>query len=136
MANRVVKPGPAADPFRNVDCAIEKLAETGGGNVRALSAACSTGEGAYLLAMSLERLREAGRISGYSVTATDPSPWALWQAERGEYDSVSFRLPGGFGKYVVRKAGGKVAISRRIRERIIFTSSPPDAGAYGFDIIL
>jgi chemotaxis protein methyltransferase CheR len=90
--------------------------------LRIWSAACSTGEEPYSLAMSL---LETGRIaeSNISIKATDISPRVLDLCERGYYRALSFRAtePAMVQKYFSVSGDGFV-IADRIKRLVQFSS--------------
>lgn len=63
-----------------------------GGTVKIWSAACSSGEEAYTVAMILEDLKSSGEASvRYDILATDISRKMLNQGQRGRYPESSLR---------------------------------------------
>ena len=100
------------------------LDELQGGSprLRIWSAACSTGEEPYSLAMSL---LETGRIAEtkISIKATDISPRVLELCERGFYRALSFRAtePAMVQKYF-RVSGDGFIIAERIKKLVEFSS--------------
>ncbi len=88
--------------------------------VRIWSAACSSGEEPYSLAMSL---LETGRIaeSNVSIKATDISPRVLAMCERGFYRPLSFRAtePEMIQKYF-SVAGDGFTIADRVKRLVTF----------------
>jgi chemotaxis protein methyltransferase CheR len=89
--------------------------------VRVWSAACSSGEEPYSLAMSL---LETGRIaeSNISIKATDISPRVLELCERGFYRALSFRAtePAMVQKYFTVSGDGFV-IAERVKRLVQFS---------------
>ncbi len=90
--------------------------------LRVWSAACSSGEEPYSLAMSL---LETGRIAdaNISIKATDISPRVLELCERGYYRALSFRAtePAMVQKYFSVQGDGFV-IADRIKRLVQFSS--------------
>jgi len=90
--------------------------------LRIWSAACSTGEEPYSLAMSL---LETGRIaeSNISIKATDISPRVLDLCQKGYYRALSFRAtePAMVQKYFTVSGDGFV-ISDRVKRLVEFSS--------------
>jgi chemotaxis protein methyltransferase CheR len=90
--------------------------------VRVWSAACSSGEEPYSLAMSL---LETGRIaeSNISIRATDISPRVLEMCERGYYRALSFRAtePAMVQRYFTVSGDGFI-IADRIKRLVQFAS--------------
>jgi chemotaxis protein methyltransferase CheR len=90
--------------------------------IRVWSAACSTGEEPYSLAMSL---LETGRVaeSNISIKATDISPRVLELCHRGYYRALSFRAtePAMVQKYFTVSGDGFV-INDRVKRLVEFSS--------------
>ena len=90
--------------------------------LRIWSAACSSGEEPYSLAMSL---LETGRIaeSNVSIRATDISPRVLEMCERGYYRALSFRAtePAMVQKYFSATGEG-FQINDRVKRLVTFSS--------------
>jgi chemotaxis protein methyltransferase CheR len=96
--------------------------QTTSSRLRIWSAACSSGEEPYSLAMSL---LETGRIAetNISIRATDISPRVLDLCERGFYRALSFRAtePAMVQKYFAVQGDGFV-ISDRVKRLVSFSS--------------
>jgi len=94
----------------------------GSPRIRVWSAACSSGEEPYSLAMSL---LETGRIaeSNISIKATDISPRVLDLCQRGFYRALSFRAtePAMVQKYFTVSGDGFV-IADRVKRLVEFSS--------------
>ncbi len=90
--------------------------------LRVWSAACSSGEEPYSLAMSL---LETGRLgeANISIKATDISPRVLEMCERGYYRALSFRAtePAMVQKYFTVSGDGFV-IAERVKRLVQFSS--------------
>jgi chemotaxis protein methyltransferase CheR len=90
--------------------------------LRVWSAACSSGEEPYSLAMSL---LETGRISeaNIAIRATDISPRVLEMCERGFYRALSFRAtePALVQKYFTVSGDGFV-VAERVKRLVQFSS--------------
>ena len=90
--------------------------------LRVWSAACSSGEEPYSLAMSL---LETGRISdvNISIRATDISPRVLEMCERGFYRALSFRAtePAMVQKYFTPSGDGFM-VADRVKRLVQFSS--------------
>ena len=76
----------------------QDAARAGRSGIKMWSAACSTGQEPYSLAMIIDQFsrRTAGvQLSQFEITATDISPSALFVAKAGRYDALS--MARGFG---------------------------------------
>jgi chemotaxis protein methyltransferase CheR len=89
--------------------------------LRVWSAACSTGEEPYSLAILLERLLPDRASWDVRILATDINPVALDRARRGRYGAWSFREVDDdvAAAYFVRH-GTTLEVARRIREAVSF----------------
>lgn len=96
--------------------------QAGAPRLRIWSAACSSGEEPYSLAMSL---LETGRVTdtNISIKATDISPRVLEMCERGFYRALSFRAtePALVQKYFTVSGDG-FAIAERVKRLVSFSS--------------
>lgn len=120
---------------------FDRACTTGSGpQVRIWSAACSTGQEPYSIAMSiLEMLPDASQWD-IEITATDISRATVLRAERGEYSEleVSRGLPSGtLEKWFVRE-GRNWKICDRLKSMVRFQEgnllgSPPGLGC--FDVV-
>lgn len=92
------------------------------GNLRIWSAACSSGEEAYSVAILLDRM--AGQLKGWDITllATDINIKALEKAETGVYTQWAFRnTPLWVQKnYFTQTGENAFEILPRIREKVMF----------------
>jgi chemotaxis protein methyltransferase CheR len=114
-----------------------------GSPVRVWSAACSSGEEVYTLAMVLEDLRREGRIPEWEVLGTDLSPRVLERAASGRFPiERAQEIPEALRKrYALRGTGpdeGTLLLDRALRERCSFakvnlTLALPDVGR--FDVV-
>jgi chemotaxis protein methyltransferase CheR len=107
-----------------------------GGPLRVWSAACSTGEEPYTLAMVLSEFFCAGQ--GFEVIATDVSSRVLEVARRAIYDEDRIApVPAGLRKRYflrsVRPGAGVVRVSAEIRGLVRFLSLNLMEGRYPFD---
>jgi chemotaxis protein methyltransferase CheR len=73
---------------------VQRALEAGRATIRIWSAACSTGQEPYSLAMLIDQLGRSTphpgmRADQFEITATDISPSALFVAKAGRYDSIS-----------------------------------------------
>jgi len=92
--------------------------------IRVWSAACSTGEEAYSLAIMINEFLEAHNVSAdIKIFATDIDRYAIEYAGRGFYpDSVVSDMdPGLLVKYFIRKENG-YQISESIRKTVVFAT--------------
>jgi len=92
---------------------------------RVWSAASSTGEEAYTIAMTLQELRRKGRSPDWEVRASDLNTRVLQQAKSGLYSMARTEsIPGDLLKrYFLRGTGryeGKILIDRKLREKTEF----------------
>ena len=92
--------------------------------LRLWSAACSSGEEAYSLAILLHRLLPDLRRWNVTITATDINPRFLHKAIAGKYGEWSFRGAPAWLKsdYFERGADGRYAISPEIAGMVTFSS--------------
>lgn len=82
------------------------------------SAACSTGEEPYTIAMILDRLGALGRAS---ILATDIDEGVLAKAKQGVYLERSLRdVPGEFKRTYFAPSEGAYAIAERLKQAINF----------------
>jgi chemotaxis protein methyltransferase CheR len=100
----------------------ELLPRVGQRELRVWSAACSSGEEPYSLAMSLADTRGFG---GWRILGTDISGRVLAAARRGVYpmedaESIPKKYLGRFCLRGVRSQQGKFCIDERLRQRIEF----------------
>ena len=111
-----------------------------GGSFRVWSAASSTGEEAYSIAMVVA---EALGSSPWEVVGTDISTQVLAKAERGHYttDRISGIPQQYLKKYCLKgmkEQSGTILVCRELRERVRFLQSnllSPDQGVGKFDVI-
>jgi len=91
--------------------------------LRIWSAGCCTGEEAYSIAMLLDKI--VPNLSEWNLTilATDINPKFLESASHGIYGEWSFRAipPGIRESYFLPLPGGKMQITRRIRDMVSFS---------------
>jgi chemotaxis protein methyltransferase CheR len=95
--------------------------------IRIWSAAASTGQEAYSIAMSIDRyLLEHAitdvNLSDFEIMATDISPTVLEIAEKGRYDSISIMrgLPTIYRDRYFRNEGRVWILDERIRQAVSF----------------
>lgn len=113
-------------PFELLQNEVLPEMSQGIGRVRIWSAACSTGQEPYSLAMSLQeyRRKNPGRLmQGGEILATDLSTKVLEQAQSGEYDALAM----GRGLSDIRKqqffdclGEGRMKVKPEIRQGISF----------------
>lgn len=104
--------------------ALPELSESGGAGtrriLRVLSAACSTGEEAYTLAITIEEFRKRRNLRSYlyRITGTDISTKVLASAARGVYSEGRIgKLPGEYmKKYFMRGKNEKSELVRIVPE--------------------
>ena len=92
---------------------------------RAWSAASSTGEEAYTIAMTLQELRRKGRSPDWEVRASDLNTQVLQQAKSGIYsmartESIPYDM---LKRYFLRGTGpyeGMILVDRKLREKTEF----------------
>lgn len=122
---------------------VSRLLDEGQRDFRIWSAACSTGEEPYSLAMVLS---ETGRTLGTDmrILATDISTDALAQARAGRYPAAKFQdMPPAFrDRYFrpERRSGESFEVKQRLRRLICFErinlAAPPFPMSGPFDLIL
>ncbi len=103
---------------------LPELVESGGAGIRrelrVLSAACSTGEEAYTLAITIEEFRRKNRINSllYRITGADISEKVLASASRGVYaEGRVEKIPGEYmKKYFMRGKKEKRELVRVVPE--------------------
>ena len=89
--------------------------------LRLWSAACSTGEEPYSLAIVLERLLSDRARWDVRILATDINPAALERARRGQYGAWSFRdVPGDVTAAFFVRRGATLEIARDVRDAVTF----------------
>jgi chemotaxis protein methyltransferase CheR len=90
--------------------------------LRVWSAACSTGEEPYSLAILLERLLPDRASWDVRILATDINRAALERARRGRYSAWSFRdVPGDVTDGFFVRHGNSMEVAGRIREAVSFS---------------
>jgi chemotaxis protein methyltransferase CheR len=119
------------------------LAESKPARVRIWSAAASTGQEAYTLAISLQDAIQAGRISrmlGYEILGTDISPTAVREAQGGVYCGVAAArgLSEDQRRRYFREQGGCIEVLPTYRQGISFRTFnllKPFDGLGRFDVV-
>jgi chemotaxis protein methyltransferase CheR len=131
--------------FRELD-ALRALVDThlvpaiaARGRARVWSAACSTGEEPYTLAMLLDA---RGVLDAVDIVATDLSPVVVERARRGQFGRRALRdghPPELAARYVEREGAG-FTVAPRIRDAVQFSTAnlvaPPADDLRGFDAIV
>jgi chemotaxis protein methyltransferase CheR len=93
----------------------------GSRRLRVWSAACSTGEEPYSLAILLERLLPDRARWDVRILATDINRTALERARRGQYGTWSFRdVPDDVASAFFVRDGATLEVAGRIREAVSF----------------
>ncbi|MEX3921138.1 CheR family methyltransferase [Paraburkholderia sp. BR10872] len=94
------------------------------GQIRAWVAGCSTGEEAYSVALLMAQAREAaGSASAMQVFATDIDDAAIARARSGSYpESIAVDVPADLLRRYFTHEGGRYAIVKPVRERILFAA--------------
>ena len=106
--------------------------------IRAWSAGCATGEEAYSLAMLLDGFRKGGRISGYSILATDLSEPVLKTARAGSYSPSQLKEIPPYARGLVSRSGDSLVMPEGLRRHIRFAKHDLTSGRFpkGFDLVL
>ena len=89
------------------------------------SAACSTGQEPYSMAMLLEEMqaiREIRSAANYQITATDISSTSIDLANEGRYNRIVMArgLPSDYREKYFTEENGASLLSQRIRDRVSF----------------
>ncbi len=94
-------------------------------SIRVLCAGCSTGEEAYSIALTLEKIRRAFPGFEYRVEGVDIDPLSIATASRGVYGEIAFPLiPKKYRAYCVVGRGtrqGLFAPNKEVRRRCSFS---------------
>ena len=131
---------------RHVLPALFRRRRDRGRRLRLWSAACSTGEEPYSLAILVQQLLPDWRDWDLTILATDINERFLCKARAGVYGEWSFRqAPSGLKeRYFTRMADGRFEIRPEVRDCVTFTSAnlaqqpfpAPTIGAGSMDVIL
>jgi len=115
-------------------------------SLRLWSAACSTGEEPYSLAILVQQLLPDWRDWDLTILATDINERFLRKAQAGVYGEWSFRQspPGLQERYFTRLPDGRFEIAPEVRDCVTFTPTnlaqqpfpAPQSGADSMDVIL
>ena len=122
-------------PFKGLtESVVPSLAEAGHRNLSIWSAACSTGQEPYSIAMSL---LEVAQAPNFSIVATDISRAVLAKARQGFYTQLEVNrgLPAPMLVRYFSREGANWVISPSLRSRINFLehnllSTPPKGGPF------
>lgn len=100
----------------------ELLKHTEGRPIKIWSAACSTGQEPYSIAMILENKKESFPSLNYRIIATDINETVLNTARKGIFSDmeISRGLPSIYLNRFFEKAGSKWQISDRVKSHITF----------------
>ena len=93
--------------------------------IAAWSAACSSGEEPYTLALLLERARESGARFDYKILATDLSEMVLRKGlmatyTRQDLEPLYHARPELVDEYFNSSVGGKLKLADEVREKVVF----------------
>ncbi len=113
-----------SDHFDLLESTLSQWAAKGQQHVRIWSAACSTGEEPYTMAMTVEKLVQEHRLD-LKILATDISTRVLAQAKAGVYEEDRLaNIPDNLkAKYFRRQAGKGAehfAVSEQLKQMIMF----------------
>ena len=132
--------------FREPD-SIEKLCgpvladfcSHGRERIRIWSAACSSGQEAYSIAMALTLLQRAtGQPFSFEIVGTDINTETLATAERGVYPEEELaQIPARYRQFTLRRAGGVFEVAPEIRARVSwrYENLLSDDAPAGYDVI-
>ena len=115
---------------------LPRLMAESAGRLRCWSAACSTGEEAYTLAMILA---EKGALPGSHILATDIDKGVLAQARAGVYPDKAVRdVPESYLRKYFRKDGAMYRVADTLKPHIRFERHNLLADSFGhaFDLIV
>ncbi|MDD5433997.1 MAG: protein-glutamate O-methyltransferase CheR [Nitrospira sp.] len=105
---------------------MKSLGETGNKKLRLWSAACSTGEEPYTMAMQILNRLPQGVNSDWDIEihATDISEGVLHSARRGEYNDYSIRNvpPQYLTKFFSKNENGKYGIKPEVKRLVRFSN--------------
>lgn len=124
------------DRWQTLEHKILPRLRTGKGHLKCWSAACSTGEEPYSLAMILAK---HGLIEQSEIFATDIDEGAIQKARKGLYSERTMQsVPPEFASVFFKKEGNSSQISKRLKEKVIFQKHNllADPYASGFDLII
>lgn len=114
---------------------VPELAKEGR-KLKCWSAACSTGEEPYTLAMILDRQR---LLTGTTLHATDIDDGALAKAKAGRYIERSLKeVPDAYVRQYFRKDGAEYAVTDELKRRVTFSKQNLllDRFETGYDLIV
>jgi chemotaxis protein methyltransferase CheR len=99
----------------------ELLSQPGERRLRVWSAACSSGEEAYSIAMVLNRALTGKGNWDARILATDIDTNMVAVAEMGRYDADrTASIPAEFAALLARQDDGRIAVTGAVRQRITF----------------
>ncbi|MCC6544088.1 MAG: protein-glutamate O-methyltransferase CheR [Nitrospirae bacterium] len=105
---------------------VKNLKSRGSKKLRIWSAACSTGEEPYTLAMIVSDALSASEYSDWDIEihGSDISEAVLSSARRGEYNDYSVRnvMPQQLSKYFTKNGSGKYIIKQEIKQMVRFSN--------------
>jgi len=132
-------------PFEELKNILKKIAKEKslGGEIRIWSAACSTGQEPYSIAMIVDELNQTRALGGcrVSVFATDVADATIEQAKRGTYPNLAVGRGLNtdiMGKYFSQNSAGDWVISPRVKGYVNFKRFnliEPYMGIGKFDIV-
>lgn len=124
----------------------ERAREQGQRRIRIWSAACSTGQEPYSVAILLREMERGGELPALAareteLLATDVCQAALTIARAGRYDPISMRrgLPAGYRERYFEKQGRVATIAPEVRNAVEFRRFnllEPMHGLGSFDLVL
>lgn len=110
--------------FVQIEKWLENRSREAAGTIRALCAACSTGEEPFSLALVFEDLRERAVIQDYAITGTDIDPVSVKRAQAALFDAnVLTSIPRNHLRNVLLGSGrteGLLSFPKEIRGRMTF----------------
>ena len=112
--------------FTRLEGIIEKEFSGPNQHIRVLSAACSTGQEVYSIALVLEQLRAQYTILDYNIVGIDIDPISLEAGQKAIYDASKLhKIPEKHHRNVLQGSGptaGKMTLSKAIRNRVKFST--------------
>lgn len=107
------------------DVILADIAKQGGKSPRIWSAACSSGQEPYSLAITIQEymVKHPGQLTEYKIIATDISESMLGEARAGEYDASNIQrglTEDRLALYFTKTSDSKWSVRSSIREKITF----------------